>query len=212
MKRIRVFLIAAVMTMAAYAQMNSEETAIVRAILDSAGKKDVPVESVAQADESGRITTLDLSNKGTDMKGISILPEEIGQLTSLTKLDVQYNNLRELPPAVGKLSSLEQFDARYNQLESLPADFFYLKKLTFLQLWGNQFKTLSEDVGKLISLTELYLLHNKLIDLPKAITKMKTLTYIDFEDNFMCNPSPEVVAWIVKKDKQWKSKQNCYGQ
>jgi len=235
MKRIRVFLIAAVMAMAAYAQMNSEETAIVRAILDSAGKKDVPVESVAQADESGRITTLDLSNKGTDMKGISILapdigklthlkvlllgknsfsslPEEIGQLTSLTKLDVQYNNLRELPPAVGKLSSLEQFDARYNQLESLPADFFYLKKLTFLQLWGNQFKTLSEDFGKLISLKELYLLHNKLIDLPKAITKMKALTYIDFEDNYVCNPSPEVLAWIAKRDKQWKSKQNCYGQ
>ena len=153
----------------------------------SAGKKDVTVESVAQADESGRIISLDLSNKGTDMTGISILapdigklthlkvlllgknsfsslPEEIGQLTSLTKLDVQYNNLSELPPAIGKLSSLEQLDCRYNQLESFPADFYYLKKLNWLQVWGNQFKTLSEDIGKLVSLKELYLMRNKLED------------------------------------------------
>jgi hypothetical protein len=235
MKRIGVLITIALTAMGAFAQMNSEEMTIVRAILDSAGKKDVTVESVAQADASGRIISLDLSNKGTDMSGISTLapdigkltqlkvlllgknsfsslPEEIGQLTNLTKLDVQYNNLKEFPPAIGKLSSLEQLDARYNQLESLPADFYYLKKLNWLQLWGNQFRTLSEDISKLVSLKELYLLHNKLIDLPKTIAKMKSLKYIDYQDNYICNPAPEVLAWMKSKDKQWKAKQNCYGQ
>jgi hypothetical protein len=232
MKRISVFLIGFLFAVGAHAQMNSDEVAIVRAILDSAGKKDVTVESIAQANESGRIISLDLSNKGTDMGGIkslppaigkltqlktlllgknslSSLPDEIGQLTALTKLDLQYNDFTELPAAIGKLSSLEQFDGRYNQLTSLPADFYYLSKLQWLQLWGNQFKTLSEDIIKFTSLKELYIMRNKLVDLPKNITKLKSLKYVDFQDNYLCRPSPEVAAWMKKWDNQWKSKQNC---
>jgi Leucine-rich repeat (LRR) protein len=214
------------------AQMNTEEMSIVRAILDSAGKKDVTVESIAQADQSGRITSLDLTNKEEDKDGIKVLPPAIGKLTqlktlllgkndlsslpdemeqlkSLTKLDIKYNNLTEIPPAIGKLSALEEFDARYNQLTSLPPDFYYLTKLKVLQLWGNQFKTMSEEIIKLVSLKELYVMHNKLVDLPKAITKMKQLTYIDFQDNNICRPSPEVAAWLKKNDVQWRAQQNC---
>jgi hypothetical protein len=227
-----VLLTAVVSALGAYAQMNAGDMAIVRAILDSAGKKDVTVESVAQTDATGRIVSLDLSNKGTDMAGISTLapdigkltqlkvlllgknsfsslPEEIGQLKELTKLDVQYNNLSEIPPAVGRLSSLEYFDARYNQLSSLPADFYFLSKLTLLQLWGNQFKTFSEEIGRLTSLKELYIMRNKLIDLPRNIAKLKSIKYIDFQDNYICNPSPETVAFMKKWDKEWRSKQNC---
>jgi hypothetical protein len=232
MKRISVFLIGFLFAVSINAQINSDEMAIVRTILDSAGKKDVTVESIVQANESGRIISLDLSNKGTDMGGIkslppaigkltqlktlllgknslSSLPDEIGQLTALTKLDLQYNDFTELPAAIGKLSSLEQFDGRYNQLTSLPADFYYLSKLQWLQLWGNQFKTLSEDIIKFTSLKELYIMRNKLVDLPKNITKLKSLKYVDFQDNYLCRPSPEVAAWMKKWDNQWKSKQNC---
>lgn len=232
MIRIVSFLMCAVFIVGAGAQMNAEEMSIVRAILDSAGKKDVTVETIAQTDQSGRIISLDLSNKGTDMSGIktlppdigklsqlktlllgknsiSSLPPEIGQLTSLTKLDIQYNNLTDLPPEIGKLTALEEFDGRYNQFASLPAEFFRLSKLNWLQLWGNQFKTFSEDIAKLVSLKELYIMRNKLVDLPKGITKMKSLTYVDFQDNYICKPSPEVLAWMKKWDGQWKSKQNC---
>jgi Leucine-rich repeat (LRR) protein len=226
------FVICALSFVSAFAQANSEEVAIVRAILDSAGKKDITVESITKTDESGRITFLDLSNKESEIAGIKYLPpeigkltkltalllgknnipslpDEIGQLTSLTKLDVQYNDLTDLPGAIGKLSSLEHFDARYNQLTSLPPDFYYLTKLKLLQLWGNQFKTLSEEIIKLVSLKELYIMHNKLVDLPKNIMKMKALSYIDFQDNSICNPSRELLVWLKKKDTQWKSQQNC---
>ena len=235
MKRFSIFFIAAVFVFGTNAQMNPEETAIVRAILDSAGMKDVGVESVAKADESGRIIFLDLTNNEPEKDGIKYLPpeigkltqlkmlflgknsilslpDEIGQLTNLKKLDVQYNELIDLPATIGNLSSLEQFDGRYNQFASLPDEFFKLNKLQWLQLWGNEFKLLPEDIGKLTSLKELYVIHNKLIDLPKCVTRMKSLKYIDFQDNYICNPSPEVRAWLKKKDTQWKSKQNCYGQ
>ena len=214
------------------APLNAEESAVVRSLLDSAGNKDVTVESVTQIDPEGRITSLDLHNQDVNKPGIAALtadigklthlqtlllgnnsltslPEEIGNLTALKFMDLKYNSFTELPAVIGKLSQLERLDARFNQLSSFPYEFFKLTKLNWLQLWGNQFKMLPEDIVKLVSLRELYMNRNKLIDFPKGIMKMKSLKYIDFQDNQLCNVSPEVAAWLKKKDEQWKAKQTC---
>ena len=50
------------------------------------------------------------------------VPAEIGQLTSLEKLDLQYNQLTRVPAEIGQLRSLEVLGLSYNHLTSLPAE------------------------------------------------------------------------------------------
>lgn len=71
------------------AQMNADDMAVVRAILDSAGMKSVSVETIAKTDASGRIVSLDISHKDNDTgnQGLKTLPASIGKLTQLTTLD-----------------------------------------------------------------------------------------------------------------------------
>ncbi len=216
-----------------FGQGKSDQIEIVRAVLDSAGWKDITVESVTTVDSTGRVLTLDLTNKNIDKAGIKSLPPaigtftalrslhlakndlaelpvEIGFLRALTDLDLQYNQLKELPASIGNLSALTSIDLRSNELSELPIDFFALKSLKIIKLTGNRFTSLSEEIGRLSSLKEAYLSNNRFKTLPKAIIRMKTLTYVDFQDNLICAPNAELAAWLKKWDDQWKSKQKCW--
>ena len=49
------------------------------------------------------------------------MPAEIGQLTSLTELDLSGNQLTSVPAEIGQLTSLRGLYLRDNQLTTLPA-------------------------------------------------------------------------------------------
>ncbi|MDE3087813.1 MAG: leucine-rich repeat domain-containing protein, partial [Chloroflexota bacterium] len=53
-------------------------------------------------------------------RGISELPNEIGDLVSLQALDLSHNQLTTLPKSISKLVSLHTLDLSNNQLTSLP--------------------------------------------------------------------------------------------
>jgi Leucine-rich repeat (LRR) protein len=215
------------------ARSASDQVQIVRAILDSAGWKDVTVESVSTVDSMGRILTLDLTNKEMGKSGIKSLPTAIGTLSSLTSLhldkndlteipmeigflrslndlDLQYNQLKELPASISNLTALASLDLRSNEISELPIDFYTLKSLKILKLTGNRLTSIPEEIGRLTSLKEAYLSNNRLKSLPRAIVRMKTITYVDFQDNTICAPNAELAAWMKKWDDQWKSKQKCW--
>jgi Leucine-rich repeat (LRR) protein len=207
------------------------DMAIVTTILNACGMTDVSAQLVTEV-ANGRVVSLDLSNKEIAKDGISIIPPEIGQLTALKKLLCSNNIITKLPDEIGNLTQLEQLilqsnridvlttaigkceslvdlDLRHNQLDVIPGEIAYCKKLTRLWLWGNKLSMLNSAVTQISSLRELYLKDNRLTTLPPGIMKMD-LTYFDVIGNKICDASPELKAWLIKKDKRYRESQRCW--
>ena len=103
---------------------------------------------IEQAAREGTVE-LDLSGKG-----ISVLPPEIGQLTSLTHLNLSNsyntknkNQLTELPPEIGQLTNLQSINLDNNQLTTLPEAIGQLTNLRSLNFDNNGLTTLPEAIS-----------------------------------------------------------------
>jgi leucine-rich repeat protein SHOC2 len=70
-------------------------------------------------------------------KELTILPESIGSLTSLTTLNLACNSLNNLPECIGNLVNLTELYLHDNQLIILPASMSELTNLTYLSLTNN---------------------------------------------------------------------------
>ena len=67
--------------------------------------------------ENGRVVELQLTRMGLT----GAVPAEIGQLTSLVKLQLSYNQLTSVPAEIWLLTSLEVLSLNNNRLTSVPA-------------------------------------------------------------------------------------------
>jgi len=128
--------------------------------------------------ELSSLTYLDL-----DENKLTTLPDSIGKLSSLKKLDLIDNELTTLPDSIGKLSSLTELDLSYNELTRLPDSIGKLSSLEQLYLGDSKLTTLPDSIGKLSSLTELYLYHNELKTLPDTIGELSSLTDLKLNKN-----------------------------
>ena len=66
------------------------------------------------------------------------------------------NCLSSIPEAIGELSTLTRLDLSHNQLVGLPAEIGLLTKLTKLDLNANRLASLPAELGQLVHLKELY--------------------------------------------------------
>jgi len=117
-----------------------------------------------------RATELDLRRRG-----ITELPEEIGQLGSLQVLDLRYNRLMDLPAAIGQLANLKTLRLEHNQLTALPEAIRQLASLQSLLLEDNQLTVVPDAVAHLANLYALLLGRNQLTGLPEAIGQLASL-------------------------------------
>lgn len=91
---------------------------------------------------------LDLSNRGLTSVSVDIFND-----TSLTELNLSYNNLTgALQAEVRKLQNLEILDLSYNQFTGVPAEVGQLRKLKILDLSNNQLTGLPYEIGNLTQL------------------------------------------------------------
>jgi Leucine-rich repeat (LRR) protein len=105
-----------------------------------------------------QLQELEMSNN-SHLKGI---PQEIGQLVNLSKLDLYGNKLKILPPTIGNLKNLKILDLRQNclSIETLPA-----------------------QLGNLVGLERIFLANNKLGNIPQEVLSMKNLKVLDMSNN-----------------------------
>ena len=114
---------------------------------------------------------------------ISQLPDNIGQLRNLTRLDLRTNQLITLPDSIGQLQNLTRLDLQANQLITLPDSISQLQKLVYLDFNNNQLSTLPVSIGQLQNLVYLNLNNNQLSTLPDSIGKLQNLTRLDINNN-----------------------------
>ena len=126
------------------------------------------------------LTSLEsLTLRGTTGSVSVSLPNDIGDLTSLTKLHVRYVKLpRPLPESIGDLTSLTELSlSKCKSLESLPDSIGRLQALTELNLSDcYDLKSLPRSIGRLQQLKRLRLeVCTALTSLPDTIADCKSL-------------------------------------
>ena len=126
----------------------------------------------------GKKTKLDLSGKG-----ITKLPDEIGDLTNLWVLDLSKNQLTALPESISQVAKLQSLDLSGNQLTALPESIGELTNLYSIGLGGNHLTVLPESIGKLTNLPSLVLSQNQLAALPESIGNLANLWSLNLQGN-----------------------------
>ncbi|EDV29164.1 uncharacterized protein TRIADDRAFT_52766 [Trichoplax adhaerens] len=140
---------------------------------------------------------------------IQEMKTDIGYLSNLVCLDVQFNAISALPDSITLLSDLETFQCHHNKLIVLPVAIGALHSLTLLDLSYNHLEELPQSIGELYNLKQLYLDHNQLRWLPVEIVSGNPLLRRHDEQqikklkvSYIMNVSPlfDIAATYVKKN------------
>ena len=156
--------------------------------------------------ENGRVVKLKLEK--FDLTGA--VPAEIGQLTSLTRLDLLGNQLTSVPAEIGQLASLRELSLGGNQLTSVPAEIGQLTSLKLLFLSGNQLTSVPAEIGQLTSLKELSLYNNQLTSVPAEIGQLMSLVELSLSGNQLTSLPAEIgqlasLTWLNLKGNELRS-------
>jgi Leucine-rich repeat (LRR) protein len=186
------------------------DSTVVREILDANNLQAVAVHEVSNIDSSYHIAELLLAGKN-----ISVVPSRIGELSSLTTLDlsrnhldtlpkeigllyrmrhlyIDYNNLTRIPEEIQGCINLRTLRARFNTLRLLPAQLGSCVNLTELVLDDNLLPILPRELGALENLVTLRVAFNNLIALPAEIGQCRSLRSLSLEDNKLSTLPPEI--------------------
>ena len=131
---------------------------------------------------------LDLSNKD-----ITVLPDEIGELTEIESLDLSFNHISKLPESITKLTNLEELFLMRNSISELPENIGKLRNLKSLDVSFNPLKNLPAELGELSDLqvfdASFCLLHT----IPSEMVNLQKIIRIHFDENPLDCPPLKVI-------------------
>ncbi|KAK3437923.1 hypothetical protein EUGRSUZ_C02558 [Eucalyptus grandis] len=110
------------------------------------------------------------------------LPHSIGDLKMLEEMHLGYTKIRELPNSIGGLESLLHLNLRSSKITALPASIGYLKKLKFLSMESSKIKELPHSIGDLKTLEHLRLGWTQIRELPNSIGGLESLLQLELRN------------------------------
>lgn len=113
-------------------------------------------------------------------RGLSVLPEWLGQLKNLRALDFWNSTL---PEQLVDLPALTTVRVRQSPARTLPEWIGGLSRLTHLVLVNGRLESLPESIGELGRLRSLVLSGNSLTSLPEGLRKLSGLKNLDLLQN-----------------------------
>ena len=131
-----------------------------------------------------------------------MLPSNLQNVEKLA-LYLSSNQLTSLPEWIGNLTNLTRLDLHSNQLTSLPESLGNLTNLTELYLSENQLISLPESLGNLTNLTKLDLRRNELTSLPESIANLTNLKVLKLTTNPIETPPIEIARKGLKAIKEY---------
>ena len=151
-------------------------------------------------DVSGRVVRLDLAGNTDNWPeviphGLSgPIPPELGNLTHLTRLYLQVNQLSgPIPTELGSLTNLELLSLGSNDLSGpIPTELGELASLTWLYLYSNSLTgPIPTELGRLADLESLRLGDNDLMGpIPTELGELASLTRLYLYSNSLTGPIP----------------------
>lgn len=132
------------------------------------------------------------------------IPQEIGDIKSLKKLEIFDHTVKYLPQSLEKLTALECLRITGNQVEELGFDIAKLQKLLVLDLSSMPLQVFPEGIVKLKNLKALYFSGKELRALPEGLMALKHLEVLSIQDMNFENISPKLAVFIKRlTPKQW---------
>jgi len=134
------------------------------------------LETGVQSWNTGRLVSWVLTYTPNGSNGVNqhltVLPEDIGNLTTLASLYIEWNSITVLPESFSALTNLFNLVISNNLLTSLPKDFGNLTNLVFLDLGYNQISSIPESIGDLPNIMYFWIFNNQLSQLPESVCNL----------------------------------------
>lgn len=137
--------------------------------------------------EANTVTQLNL-----DIKRLTTIPTEIGNLSGLQHLNLSNNQLATVPVEIGNLASLTNLTLSRNRLTVLPTEIGNLSNLKTFNLYSNRLTALPTEIGNLSNLQSLNLSNNRLTSVPTEIGNLSNLKTLSLFDNQLTSIPTEI--------------------
>ena len=186
-----------------YCFYNNDLNALNDIITENSLNVNSPIYLGSQNWVNGRITRLEVGNyyQGGQVL-LTTLPESIDQMTQLSVLYANYNQLTELPSNITNLENLFFLVLSFNEITSLPEEIGNLANLYWLDMGYNQLESLPQSIGNLENLVYLWIFNNNLASLPDSFCNLNVnwnsddysfLPYFGSGGNQLCDNLPECI-------------------
>ena len=126
---------------------------------------------------------------------LTLLPDWIGEMQSLTEIDISYNNdnLKTLPDGICNLKNLAELHINNTGFKKLPDTIGNLSSLKILSLFNNDYLTsLPDNIGDLKNLAKLIIGDSVLEKLPDSTGNLLSLTELFLYGNEKLTSLPNI--------------------
>lgn len=143
------------------------------------------------------LVTRSLEEVDASFNELMFLPNNFGHgLVNLKRLSIQLNKIRYLPSSICEMTSLTYMDVHFNELHGLPYSIGKLKNLEVLNLSSNfnYLTSIPDTIGDLLNLRELDISNNQVRALPNTISHLVKITKLNLDQNPLVTPPADIVA------------------